>query len=98
MNKLAKIIQEMPYEDLLNLKKDLQAGNLDKLITRRIDDISPTVRGFCPVCSAEIKKNENLTLVFGPADFRQKASFDGPDCLIYFLDKLRKKQEEKSQQ
>ena len=94
MNKLAKIIKELPYEEILKLKKDLHAGNIERLMNKRLDDISPTEQGTCPVCSAQVQKNDNLTLIFGPANFRQKASFDGPDCLIYFLDQIRKKTED----
>lgn len=90
MNKLVKIIESMPHSDLMKLQKDLKAGNLDKLITRRIDEISPTKAKFCPICNADINGDENLTLVFGSPELRQKASFDGPDCLIYFLDQLKK--------
>jgi hypothetical protein len=97
MNKLAHLIESMPYEDLLKLQKDLRAGNLDRLLNKRLDDIRPTRAGFCPVCNAEIDRNTNLTLVFGPAELRQKASFDGPDCLNYFLDRLRKEGERQGQ-
>ena len=50
---------------------------------------------ICPICNAEIMNN-HLTLIFGPESFRQKASFDGVDCLRYFLEKLeldKRKQE-----
>ena len=90
MNKLAKIIQGMPHTDLLALQKDLKAGNLDRLINKRLDEISPTKARFCPVCNNDVDPDENLTLVFGPPQLRQKASFDAPDCLIYFLDQLKK--------
>ena len=92
MNKLVRLIDTMPHSDLIKLQKDLKAGNLDRLITKRLDDISPTKARFCPICNADINGDENLTLIFGPAALRQKASFDGPDCLIYFLDQLKKNQ------
>ena len=94
MNKLARLIEGMPHSDLIKLQKDLKAGNLDRLINQRLDDISPTKARFCPVCSADINGNDNRTLVFGPAELRQKASFDGPDCLIYFLDQIKREKSE----
>ena len=93
MNKLAKIIEKLPYHDLVNLQKDLRAGNLDRLINKRLDEIKPTKAGYCPVCNAEINPDENLTLIFGPATLRQKASFDGTDCHIYFLPHIKKNQQ-----
>lgn len=90
MNKLVHLIQELPYTDLLKLQKDLHAGNLDKLLTKRLDDLRPTKARYCPVCNGDVNANENLTLIFGPANFRQKASFDGPDCLNYFVKQLSK--------
>jgi len=93
MNKLTRLIEHMPYTDLINLQKDIKAGNLDRIIGKKIEDIKPTKAQFCPVCNAQVCQNTHLTLIFGSAEFRQKASFDGPDCLIYFLDKIRKKEE-----
>ncbi|MBN1275624.1 hypothetical protein JXA12_05030 [Candidatus Woesearchaeota archaeon] len=90
MTKLAKLVESMPYEDLVKLQKDLHAGNLDRLIAKRLEDIRPTKTRLCPVCNNDVDQNHNLTLVFGPPELRQKASFDGPDCLIYFLDQLRR--------
>lgn len=90
MGKLHNIIEHLPYQDLVALKKDVQAGNVERLINKRIESMQPTKAGICPVCSTHIDSNENLTLTFGPANFRQRASFDGPDCLIYFLDQLKK--------
>ncbi len=94
MNKLARIINNLNYKELLLIKKDLETGNIERLINKRIEELSPTKSKTCPVCGAEIK-NDNYTLIFGPEDFRKKASFDGRDCLEYFLYKL-KKQEEKT--
>ncbi|MBD3208987.1 hypothetical protein GF367_01030 [Candidatus Woesearchaeota archaeon] len=97
MNKLARLIERLPHTELLKLQKDLKTGNLDKLINNRLDDISPTKAKYCPICNAEVPE-DNLTLIFGPAAFRQKASFDGPDCLIYFLDQLQKKGRKQQEQ
>lgn len=96
MNKLSTLIERLPYTDLVKLQKDLRAGNLDKLLAKRLDDLRPTKAKYCPVCQSDVDQNENLTLVFGPANFRQKASFDGPDCLKYFLEKIGKEEKQLS--
>jgi hypothetical protein len=96
MNKLPQLIENMTYSDLLALQKDLRVGNLDRLISKRMEDIKPTQTKCCPVCNISVSQDTHLTLIFGPADFRQKASFDGPDCLIYFLDQIRKKEEKET--
>lgn len=92
MNRLAKIIDEMTKEDLLLLQKDLEAGNITKLIKQRIDGLEE--RKQCPTCGAELTKAEQkFSLEFGPRDLRQRAYFDEYDCLDYFLQKLRLNQE-----
>jgi hypothetical protein len=93
MNKLAKIIGEMSHSDLLKIQKDLKAGNVEKLVKQRIDLMGITKVKMCPVCGGDIV-DSNLTLIFGPESFRQKASFDGVDCLKYFLERLQKQGDE----
>lgn len=86
MNKLTKIIEELNEEDLLLIRRDLIAGNIDRLISKRLDN----VKGFkfneklCPVCSGEIRENAFI-LEFGEPYLRRRAFFDGVDCLDYFL-------------
>lgn len=91
MNRLAKLIAEMDLEDLKLLQKDMEAGNLDKLIRQRIEDIKPKKQ--CPTCGTELSTAEQkFSLEFGPPDLRQKAYFDEYDCMEYFLQKLKVKQ------
>ncbi len=91
MNKLAKLIKELPPEELKLLKKDFEKGNLERLIKQREEEIIRNRITLCPVCSTPVKEGEGWHLQFGPSDFRKKATFDGPDCLIYFLERIRKK-------
>jgi hypothetical protein len=90
-NKLAHIINNLSEEDLLSIREDLVAGNIDRLINQRLYDLTPTKSGMCAVCNARVGK-EHYTLMFGPEHFRQKASFDAVDCLSYFLDRLKEKE------
>lgn len=90
MNKLAKLIQELSIPDLELIKKDLDSGNLDKLIKKELRDKRANKITLCPVCSAPIKEGDGLHLQFGPATFRKKATFDGIDCLNYFVENTMK--------
>lgn len=88
MNKLKKIIEEMPKEDLLKLKKDLVSGNLTNLLNKKLNQ-DFTLK-HCPVCGDKIS-NEPYILEFGK-QIRQIAFFDGADCLSYFVQvKLKNK-------
>ncbi len=89
MNKLKHLIQQLNEEDLTNLKRDLDSGNLQKLISKRLDELRLKDKN-CPVCGEKID-NESFVLEFGKGYLRRKAYFDGSDCLEYFLNKKIKK-------
>ena len=100
MNKLAKIISELTYDELKLIKKDLNEGNIEKLINTRLQNLEEERGGaVCPVCNTAISDPENgaLTLIFGPKDFRQKATFDAADCMEYFMEHLKKISSKKNQ-
>lgn len=86
MNKLAKIIKDLDVYDLELIDKDIRAGNLDKLIKKELQHRKANKVTLCPVCSAPVKEGDGLHLQFGPMNFRKKATFDGVDCLTYFLE------------
>ena len=90
-NKLVKLISELPYNDLILLKKDLDAGNIEKLIKQQIKIKKTTKTAICPVCGEEIKESEGFHLEFGPPGLRKKATFDGADCMQYFIEHQLKK-------
>ena len=91
MNKLQEIINSMSLEDLEKLKKDLYQGNLHKLIDKRLTASSDKL---CPVCGEKILHN-NYKLEFGKDYLRRQVSFDGLDCLVYFVNSRIKKYESK---
>lgn len=89
MNKLARILENLDEKDLALLKKDLEAGNIEKLINKKIQEKKEAnFNKVCPVCQAPIGA-ESLTLIFGPTGLRKKASFCALDCLEYFLNKIK---------
>ena len=88
MNKLAKIIDEMPLEDLKKLKLDFEKGTLHTLLQKKLREKEEETVSLCPVCSTPVKRNEGFYLEFG--SLRKKAVFDGIDCLEYFIHRLKK--------
>ena len=89
MNKLVKIIGELGIEDLKLLQKDLQAGNIDRLIRTRLEQLEQCKT--CPTCGRELSpEQQKFAIEFGPRDLRQKAYFDEYDCLDYFLKEIQK--------
>ncbi len=86
MNKLAKIINDLPKEDVLKIKRDLVAGNIDRLVEKKLRGFEgeKLSEKFCPVCSAEINENA-FVLEFGSSYLRKRAYFDALDCLEYFV-------------
>ncbi|MCF7799247.1 hypothetical protein K9M74_05075 [Candidatus Woesearchaeota archaeon] len=86
MNKLAKILETLPLEDLQLIQKDLDAGHIHAILNKRIIQAKKSKLALCPVCHTPIKEGEGLHLQFGPQTLRKKATFDGADCLRYFLE------------
>jgi hypothetical protein len=85
MNKLARIIENLSEEDLLKVKRDLLAGNIDRLIEKRLAESKIALsEKICPVCNGPIT-NESFILEFGSKHLRRKAHFDAADCLEYFV-------------
>ena len=85
MNKLAKIIEGLSTHELELIHKDLKEGNIERLIAQRRTQLTRSQSSICPVCGQNNTKGARLILEFGPHDLRQKATFDAPDCLHYFV-------------
>jgi hypothetical protein len=96
MNKLSKIINNLNEDDLLKIKRDLVAGNVDKLIEKRLDDLKNVnfSSKHCPVCDGIIE-SDCFVLEFGKPYLRKRAFFDGVDCLEYFVSTQLKKVDDK---
>ncbi|MBU1198631.1 MAG: hypothetical protein KKF46_04360 [Nanoarchaeota archaeon] len=89
MNRLAKLIDRLDKEDLALIKKDLEFGNIEKLINKKLlEKREEYSNQICPVCQSD-NMEEGFTLIFGPKGLRKKASFCALDCLEYFLQKLK---------
>lgn len=97
MNKLSKIIKTLPEEELLKIKRDLVTGNIDKLIEKKLANITEEKysKKQCPVCGGKITPDSPI-IEFGKPYIRRRAYFDGVDCLEYFVNTQLKKNETKS--
>jgi len=89
MNKLAKLIDELSLEDVKLIKKDLDAGNVKKLIDEKLNKEKLAETCTCPVCGMIVRRDKGIYLEFGK-EIRKRAVFDGVDCVRYFLDRLEK--------
>ena len=88
-----EIMDILDYNELMRFKSDLDSGaiTLKKLLEEKIKKKLKEHEKICATCSSEMSfyKTSNYTLVFGPDDFKKKASFCGLDCLEYFIIKLK---------
>jgi hypothetical protein len=84
----------LEHYELVQIRKQLEEGNLDivKIIQEKIKQHEKRHAGCCATCSNTLDPYNinSYTIIFGPEDFRKKASFCGLDCLEYFLTKLKK--------
>ena len=87
------IFEILDYNELMRFKSDLDSGaiTLKKLLEEKIKNRLKEHEKTCATCSNQLNfyKTNNYTLIFGPDDFKKKASFCGLDCLGYFIIKLK---------
>lgn len=91
--KIREILSSIDENDLYKMQNDLKSGGLflKKLVDDRLKQLETTKQGFCTTCGQPLHdKLSTYTLLFGPEDFKKKASFCEIDCLEYFLSGLRK--------
>jgi hypothetical protein len=97
--KVKDLVPGLEYEDLLKLKRDLEKGGLHikKLVDETLKEKEKEHTKYCAVCMSEIdpRSPNTYTLLFGPHDFKKKASFCGLDCLEYFVSNLRRIKEKR---
>ena len=91
MNRLAALIDSLSLADALLIQKDLEAGNITRLLRQKI--ASYEEKKVCPTCGRDMSKsNAKYAIEFGPIGLRQKAHFDELDCLNYFVHLLHVKE------
>ena len=88
-----EVVDILDYNELMRFKNDLDSGaiTLKKILEEKIKRRLREHEKICATCSNDLNfyKSSNYTLVFGPDDFKKKASFCGLDCLEYFTAKLK---------
>ena len=86
------VFEVLDYNELMRFKNDLDTGaiTLKILLEEKIKKKLKEHEKICATCSNTLNfyKTNNYTLIFGPDDFKKKASFCGLDCLEYFIKKL----------
>ena len=91
------IMEALDYNELMRFKTDFDGGaiTLKKLLEEKIKSRLKEHEKICATCSNTLNfyKTNNYTLVFGPDDFKKKASFCGLDCLEYFIIKMKETKE-----
>jgi len=91
--KFEEVFEVLDYNELMRFKSDLDSGaiTLKKLLEEKIKGKLKEHEKICATCSGQLNfyKTSNYTIVFGPDDFKKKASFCGLDCLEYFIIKLK---------
>lgn len=96
--RLRDVVHALDYDELVRMKRDIDKGSvhLSKLISEKIKDIEKQHENNCSVCTAKINPESinNYTLIFGPDDFRKKATFCAIDCLEYFISNLKNQKKE----
>jgi hypothetical protein len=89
MNKLADLIRNLPADEVLLLKRDLEEGNLSRAIQERLAELEMPQK-VCPICSTPLTDDAPYVLYFG-IGVRKKARFDALDCLEFFIRDLKEK-------
>ena len=91
--KFEEMFDVLDYNELMRFKNDLDSGAITakKLLEEKIKKKLKEHEKVCAICSNNLDfyKTNNYTLLFGPDDFKKKASFCGLDCLEYFIIKLK---------
>ena len=95
--KFEDVVDVLDYNELMRFKTDLDSGAIaiKKLLEERIKKKLKEHERLCATCSNTLNfyRSSNYTLIFGPDDFKKKASFCGLDCLEYFIIKLKELKE-----
>ena len=91
MRKVIFAIQNMGFEELKELQKDIENNNeiIKKAIWSRMQELS-NYEKFCATCFRELK-NPKYTLIIGEK-FKKKLSFCEHDCFMYFLKELNREE------
>lgn len=95
--KFRDVVDFIEYDDLIKIKKDIESGgiHIKNLVEEKIKESQKSHDLVCSFCNSEIDSNSTTTytLIFGPNDFRKKATFCAIDCLESFLGGIKEMKE-----
>ncbi len=91
--RVKELLDFIETAELYKLLNDLDKGGkvFKKLIEKKLEERNLKHNKLCSNCTGIINpySTNNYTLIFGPDDFRKKATFCALDCLEYFLNSLK---------
>lgn len=97
MYRFKQFLSTLEHYELNALKQQVEKGKLDivKEINEKVKEHEKQHAKECAACSNSLDpyNSNNYTIIFGPDDFRKKASFCGIDCLEYFLANIKQMKE-----
>ena len=64
MNKLKHTVEKLSFEELMQLKREIESGKVEQLINSQLERFKNNNQ-VCPVCNTAIRDGD-LTLMFGP--------------------------------
>jgi len=92
VERVKQFIKELSIHELLQIQQDLRANGtyLKQLVASQLQALETTDCKTCAHCGSDIVRaqHNSFTLVFGPSDFRKKATLCGLDCMQQFTRKL----------
>ena len=95
-------VSSLDYEDLIELQRDLLRGGISikQVVSSKLKEITATEVRVCATCGGSINMRvaNEFTLIFGPSDFKKRASFCAIDCMEYFTANLKRISAKKVQQ
>ncbi|MFH1649051.1 MAG: hypothetical protein ABIA93_00700 [Candidatus Woesearchaeota archaeon] len=91
MDKMENFLEGLDTQEIQRLIDDHEQGQLGKRLKSKLAERSYEQK-TCPVCHSAVQEG-TLTLIFGPKEFRRKATFCAYDCLLYFAQNLNIKTE-----
>jgi len=98
-HKFRDAIDMIEYDDLIKMKADLESGgiHIQQMINAKIKEHEQQHDQICSACGENIEptSTNTYTLVFGPEDFRKKATFCAVDCMEYFVNSLKEMNKKK---
>lgn len=100
--KVADVVSSLDYEELIELQRDLFRGgaSIKQVVSSKLKEITATEVRVCATCggSINLRVANEFTMIFGPSEFKKRASFCAIDCMEYFTANLKRLSAKKVEQ